>query len=96
MSLKDQWKNTGKSIGSGFKNFGKAMATTAKVTFGNEEKVDENGNSKLKQSWSNVGHGFGDAGKSIGKSAEATAKHATGKDKKEPKKKTKKSLMLNQ
>ena len=42
MALKDKWKNTGVSIGHAFKNFGKAVGTTAKVAVGKEEnKVGE-------------------------------------------------------
>ena len=74
MSLKDSWKNTGKSIGSAFSNFGKAMGKTAKVVFTDEEnKVDENGESDLKKAWRDTGKGFGEAGKSFGHSAGDTA-----------------------
>jgi len=72
MSLKDKWKSFGKNTGQAFKNFGQAMATTAKVAVGKEENIDENGNSKLKQSWSKTGKGFGTAGKSLGSAAKGT------------------------
>lgn len=84
MALKDKWKNTGVSIGHAFKNFGKAVATTAKVAVGKEEnKVGEDGKTTLRSSWTKVGHGFGDAGKSIGDSASGTAKKVVGKEEKE-------------
>ena len=69
MGFKKDVKNTGKDVGHAFKNFGKAMATTFKTTFGDEEKIDENGNSKVKESWKNVGRGFKKAGKDAGKTA---------------------------
>lgn len=75
MSLKDSWKNTGKSIGSAFSNFGKAMGKTAKVVFTDEKnEVDENGESDLKKAWKDTGKGFGEAGKNVGHSAGDTAK----------------------
>ena len=90
MALKDTWKKTGKSIGGAFKNFGKAMATTAKIAVGSEENdVQESGKTRLRESWTNVGHGFGDAGKNIGKAAQGTAQKVVGEDeeKKEEKEK---------
>ena len=82
MALKDSFKKTGKSIGHAFSNFGKAVATTAKVAVGNEENtVNEEGKSKLRESWTNVGHGFGDAGKNIGKTAKDTVDHIDDKEK---------------
>ena len=87
MGLKDSWKNTGKSIGSAFSNFGKAMGKTAKVVFTDDEnKVDENGESELKKAWKDTGKGFGEAGKNVGHSVGDTAKKVVGKeDKKEEK-----------
>ena len=83
MALKEDWKNTGKGIGGVFKNFGKAIATTAKVAVGKEEnEVGEDGRTALRSSWSKVGHGFGDAGKSLGKAAKNTAKAAVGEGEK--------------
>lgn len=72
MSKKESWKNFGKSAGNAFKNFGQSIATTAKIVVGDEEKVDEQGNSKLKQTWNKTGKGFGQAGKSLGEAAEET------------------------
>lgn len=84
MALKDKWKTAGKNIGGAFKNFGKAMGTTAKVVFTDEENtVDENGESKLKGAWKKTGKGFGEAGKSVGKAAGGTAKKVAGKEEKE-------------
>jgi len=81
MALKDKWKNAGKSIGGAFANFGKAMATTAKVAVGKEEnKVDENGESTLKSAWKKTGHGFGDAGKDIGRAAKGTCDKVVDKE----------------
>lgn len=84
MALKDKWKTAGKNIGGAFKNFGKAMGTTMKVAFNDEENtVDENGESKLKSAWKKTGKGFGEAGKSVGKAASGTAKKVVGKEEKE-------------
>ena len=81
MGLKDSWKNTGKSIGSAFANFGKAMGKTAKVVFTDDEnKVDENGESELKKAWKDTGKGFGEAGKNVGHSAGDTAKKVVGEE----------------
>ncbi|MCR5332932.1 MAG: hypothetical protein K6E11_02810 [Bacilli bacterium] len=72
---KKEWKQFGKNTGNAFKNFGKAIATTAKVAVGKEENTkDENGKSKLKSAWSNTGKGFGDAGKSLGSATKDTFK----------------------
>ena len=88
MAVKDKWKDAGKGIGNAFKNFGRAMKTTAKVAFTDEEnKVDENGESELKKAWKATGKGFGSAGKSVGKAAEATAEKVVDGDKKEEVKK---------
>ena len=84
MSKKDSWKDFGKKTGRAFKNFGKALWTTGKVTFDDEEKVDENGNSKLKEVWSETGKSFGSAGQSLGKAA-----CDTFKDEEDEKKETK-------
>ena len=84
MALKDKWKNAGKSIGGAFKNFGKAMKTTAKVAFSDEEeKVDENGETELKKAWKDTGKGFGKAGKSVGTAAKGTAQKVVGDEEKE-------------
>ena len=80
MSVRGKWKTFGKSTGNAFSNFGKAMATTAKVVVGTEERVDEDGKSNLKKSWSAAGKGFGKAGSSLGKAAAATAKKVVGKE----------------
>lgn len=73
MSKKESWKSFGKNTGNAFKNFGKAIAKTAKVAFGDDEnKVDENGESELKKAWKATGKGFGTAGSSLGKAAKDT------------------------
>ena len=84
MSVKDKWKTFGKSMGKAFANFGKAMATTAKVVLGKEDRIDEEGNSNLRKSWSAAGKGFGKAGTALGKAASATAKKAVGQSPSEP------------
>lgn len=71
MSKKEKWKTFGKNTGQAFKNFGSAMAQTARIAFG-EDKVDEEGNSKLKKVWTKTGKGFGEAGKSLGQAAAGT------------------------
>lgn len=80
MSLKEQWKNAGKGIGHAFANFGKSMATTAKVVLGKEERVDEEGNSTLKKSWTKTGKGFGEAGKGLGQAAVGTVDKIAGEE----------------
>ena len=80
MSVRRKWKIFGRSTGRAFKNFGKAVAMTAKVTVGNESRVDEEGNSKLKKAWSEAGRGIGKAGSSLGHAAAATAKKVVGKE----------------
>ena len=70
---KEKWKTFGKSTGQAFKNFGKAMATTAKVVVGKEKNdEEENGKSKLKNAWTKTGKGFGKAGSNLGKAAAGT------------------------
>ena len=74
MALKDKWKDTGKSVGGAFANFGKAMSKTAKVVFTDEEnKVDENGDSDLGKAWKETGKGFAEAGENF---ADATVETA--------------------
>lgn len=66
MALKDKWKDTGKSVGGAFANFGKAMGKTAKVVFTDEEnKVDGNGDSDLGKAWKETGKGFAEAGENF-------------------------------
>lgn len=85
MSLKDNWKDTGKGLGKSFAGLGKSIVKSVKVGADkllDEEPKDENGNVKptnLKESWSEVGHSFGSTGKSLGKSVSGTAKKVTDK-----------------
>ena len=75
MSRKEKWKSFGKNTGNAFKNFGKAIATTAKVAVGKEEnEVGEDGKTKLRSAWSKTGKGFGEAGSSLGTAAKTTVK----------------------
>ncbi|MBQ7173162.1 MAG: hypothetical protein IJR88_03510 [Clostridia bacterium] len=85
MSLKDDWKNTGKGIGKSFAGLGKAIVKSAKVgvdavydkASGETKDPNEPKETGLRQSWSEVGHSFGSAGKSLGKAAAGTAKKVT-------------------
>ena len=78
MTKKDKWKAFGKNTGNAFKNFGQAIATTAKVVIGNEKnEVDENGDSKLGKAWKKTGKGFGEAGSSLGTAAAGTFQEDT-------------------
>lgn len=97
MSLKDEWKKTGKNVGSAFSNFGKAMGKTMKVAFTDDEnKVDENGESELKKAWKDTGKGFGEAGKSFGHATGDTAKAVVDDiDEKNEKRKKKKEDKKN-
>lgn len=72
MSVKKSWKTFGRNVGKAFTNFGKSMATTARVVVGTEDRVNEEGRSTLKTSWTATGKGFGEAGKSLGSAAKAT------------------------
>ena len=85
MALKDKWKKTGQGIGGAFKNFGKAVATTAKVAVGKEENSvnEETGKTPLREAWTKTGHSFGDAGKSLGKAAEGTVDKVAGEEEEE-------------
>ena len=89
MSLKDEWKNTGKGIGKSFAGLGKSIVKSAKVGIDAvlDEKPAEGEEKKptgLKESWSEVGHSFGETGKSLGRAAKGTARRAVGKDKNPP------------
>ena len=83
MSVKDNWKNTGKGLGKSFAGVGKSIVKSVKVGADkilDEEPRDENGNVKpsgLKESWSEVGHSFGN--KSLGKAVSGTAKKVVKK-----------------
>ena len=67
---KDNFKETGKDIGHAFANFGKAMGTTMKVAFGDEDNSNGEGKkTKTGEAWTEVGHGFAEAGKQIGRTA---------------------------
>ena len=85
MSVKDNWKNTGKGLGKSFAGVGKSIVKSVKVGADkilDEEPKDENGNVKptgLKESWSEVGHNFGKTGKSFGKAVSGTAKKVAKK-----------------
>lgn len=82
MSVKDDWKNTGKGFGKSFTGLGKAIIKSAKVginklydnTSGEEKDPNEPKETGLRESWSEVGHSFGYTGKSLGKAAAGTAK----------------------
>ena len=79
MNKKQKWKAFGKDTGQSFKNFGLAMAETAKIAVGKEENdVEENGKTKLRNAWTKTGKGFGKAGSSLGRAAAGTFKF--GKD----------------
>jgi len=84
MSRKESWKNFGKNTGNAFKNFGKAVAQTAKIAVGKDNNdVEENGKSKLRNAWTKTGKGFGTAGKSLGTAAKTTVKGDEKVDSKE-------------
>ena len=66
---KQEWKQTGKDTGEAFKSLGKAIGTTAKVTFTDETNYNGEGRkTKTGEAWTEVGHDFAKAGKSLGKS----------------------------
>ena len=79
---KEDWKKAGKSIGNAFKNFGKAVGTTAKVAFTDESNSNGEGErTKTGEAWSKVGHGFADAGKNLGSAAKNTIDKVDEKEK---------------
>jgi len=79
MALKKKWKRFGKSTGQAFANFGKSVAKTAKVAFGDDEnKREENGRTEIANAWANTGKSFGEAGKSLGKAAQGTVQKVIG------------------
>ena len=78
MSLKDKWKQTGKDVGGAFANLGKALGTTAKVVFTDEENSNGEGKkTKTGEAWTNVGHGFANFGNSFADAVEGTVDKAT-------------------
>ena len=85
MSVKDNWKDTGKGLGKSFSGLGRSIVKSVKVgaeKILDEEPRDENGNvipEGLKESWSEVGHDFGKTGKSLGKAVAGTAKKVAKK-----------------
>ena len=80
MSLKDDWKDTGKNIGHTAVGLGRAILRSAKV--GAEKVLDETpkdtrGNDMptgLRDEWSRVGRSFGMTGCSLGRAAAGTAR----------------------
>lgn len=73
MTKKEKWKTFGKDTGHSFSNFGRAMATTAKIVSGNESNdLETNGNTVLRNAWSKTGKGFGKAGTSLGRALKGT------------------------
>ena len=84
MALKDKWKDTGKSVGGAFANFGKALGKTMKVAFTDDENmIEANGHTETSNAWRETGKAFGEAGKSLGQAAEGTLDKACGIDDKE-------------
>ena len=85
MSVKDNWKATGKGLGKSFAGLGKSIVQPAKVGLdraNGDIPLDKDGNPKdtnLMESWSKVGHSFGETGKSLGKAAAGTAKKVANK-----------------
>ena len=87
-SNKDNFKETGNDIGHAFKNFGKAMGTTMKVAFGNEDNSNGEGKkTKTGEAWTEVGHGFAEAGKQIGRTAKGVVDNIDAKEKEKESKK---------
>ena len=80
MSLKDDWKNTGKNIGQTAVGLGKSIVRSVKVgseIILDERPKDENGGvapTHLRESWTEVGHDFEKTGKALGKAAAGTAR----------------------
>lgn len=83
MSLKDDWKDTGKGMGKSFEGLGKSILKSVKV--GIDRVVDDENDqtsskdTDLRKAWSEVGHSFEKTGTSLGKAASGTMKKAAGK-----------------
>lgn len=80
MSLKEEWKNTGKGLGRAFKQFGKTFVRSA------DEVIDEDSGSKTPDqsvfsdgSWRSTGKGLGQAFVNVGKTIVDTAQVAVDK-----------------
>lgn len=67
-SAKEEWKSFGKEMGKSFKNLGKSLIKTIKVSSTKlDDKIEgtktNTKSTKLKESWSTTGHSFTDSGK---------------------------------
>ena len=84
MSVKEEWKQTGKNTGRAFSNFGKALGKTMRTVFTDEENnIEENGRTEVSNAWREMGKSFGEAGKSFGKAMGDTAKKAVNDEDKD-------------
>ena len=82
MLLKDKWKNTGKTTGKAFGNFGKALGKTMKVAFTDDENmIETNGHTETANAWRETGKSFGEAGKAWGKTAKGKLDKVVGEEK---------------
>ena len=79
MSVKDNWKDTGKGLGKSFAGLGKSIVQSVKV--GKDKVLDKDTEDRpdLRESWKEVGESFGQAGKSFGKAMAGTAKKVENK-----------------
>ena len=72
MALKDEWKKTGKGLGSAMASFGKAIGKSAKAIVNGE---DENESNVFNDgTWRQTGKELGSAFKGLGNSIVDTAK----------------------
>lgn len=85
MSLRDEWKNTGKGLGQAFKGFGKNIARSVNTglenpdaVFGDEQDKNETSTVFNDGSWRETGKELGSAFLGLGKSILSSAK--TGLD----------------
>ena len=96
MALKEDWKKTGKDVGTAFADLGKSLGKTAKVVFTDDEnKVEENGHTELGNKWKKTGKDFGEAGKSFGKASLHTAQKVVNCDDKKANKDIKKDEAID-
>lgn len=79
MALKDQWKDTGKGLGSAFKGLGKSIVRSVKTGVDKVDDTAEDENVFNDGSWRQTGKELGGAFKNLGKSVVKSAK--TGLDK---------------
>ena len=81
MSLKEDWKEAGVSLGHSFAGAAQSIIRSAQVGLDKVSQSEEKAGTEakptgLKESWTEVGHCFGTAGKALGNALAETARKA--------------------